>query len=160
MNQLSILGIAKRLVLPLVAGALLAGCGGYGGGGYGALNNPVPMPMPHPSPLNGTLSTMSLKGAPGFVNTANHTVYVFDLDLTNPGHSTCSGACAANWPPVIAVANATLPAPWSTIARGDGGTQLTYKGRPLYTCAFDNNPVDTNGDGVNAFGGFWHIARP
>jgi len=155
MNQVSIATVARNLFLPLIAGALLAGCGGSGSGLYGN-----PRPMPSSPPVNGTLSTAQLNGAPGFVNSANHTVYVFDADLASPGQSTCSGACAQNWPPVLAAAGAMLPSPWSKITRTDGGMELAYKGRPLYTFAFDANPGDTNGDGVNAFGGLWHIARP
>jgi predicted lipoprotein with Yx(FWY)xxD motif len=38
--------------------------------------------------------------------------------------------------------------------------QLAYKTRALYTFSGDVRPGDTNGDGVNAFGGLWHVARP
>jgi len=162
MQQVSILDIARNLVLPLVAAALLAGCGGGGGSASGLYsaphpqNNPVPTSTPAPGML---LATSTLNGGPGFVNAAKHTVYVFDADLASPGHSVCDGECAAEWPHV-AVPTGVLPPNWSSIVRDDGNTQLAYKGRPLYTFIADAQPGQANGDGLNAFGGIWHIARP
>ena len=102
---------------------------------------------------------MTLKGSAGFVNNANRTVYVFDLDLQSPGQSSCSGQCAQNWPPLIAPSG-SLPSPYASIVRQDGRKQLTYNGRPMYTFVDDTAAGQTNGDGLNAFGGIWHIARP
>jgi predicted lipoprotein with Yx(FWY)xxD motif len=147
----------------IAAAAVLAGCGGagaYGGGSGGGYRPPVPNPSPSPTQSSSVpLQTASLKGSPGFVNGQSFTVYVFDADLGAPGQSTCNGACAQNWPPVVAPAG-TLPANWTAIGRQDGSMQLAYKGRPLYTFAGDGQPLQTNGDGINAFGGYWHIARP
>jgi predicted lipoprotein with Yx(FWY)xxD motif len=135
----------------------LTACGGGGSsGGYGG----PPPPMPTAPPAILPLATASLASSPGFVNSANHTVYVFDADLGTPNASTCSGACAANWPPVTVPAGTAAPAPWTTFLRGDGTTQVAYKGRAVYTFAFDTSAGQTNGDNVNAFGGVWHIARP
>jgi len=150
-QQFSILAAARNLLLPLVAAAILAGCGG----GSSAVTPHMPVVI---TPGR-VLSTATLKGSPGFVNAAGFTVYVFDADLASPGHSVCDNICAQNWPPVAASAN-NLPSPWSVITRADGSAQLAYAGRPLYQFAFDAHPGDTNGDGVNAFGGLWHIARP
>jgi len=148
--------IVKIFSGAMVAAMLLAGCGGGGSALYGG------PPPPHPSPSAGNgvpLNTAQLNGAPGFVNGNGFTVYVFDLDLSSPGQSSCNSTCAQNWPPMIAPAG-SLPSPYGSIARQDGTQQLTYSGRPLYTFAFDTAAGQTNGDGVNAFGGLWHIARP
>lgn len=150
-QELSLLNVARNLVLPLITAVLLAGCGANGSPAP-VVNRPAIMP-------GQVLSTAVLKGAPGFVNAGGFTVYVFDADLNSPGHSTCNGACTQNWPPV-APPMSNLPAPFSTIMRDDGSKQLAYKSRPLYTFAFDTAVGDTFGDGVNAFGGLWHIARP
>jgi predicted lipoprotein with Yx(FWY)xxD motif len=96
---------------------------------------------------------------PGFVNAAQMTVYVFDADLAAPGTSTCNGGCAAIWPP-IAPPSTALSSGFSTIMRSDGTKQLAFQGRPLYLYSGDSAPGQTNGDGINAFGGLWHIARP
>ena len=102
-----------------------------------------------------------LNGSPGYVNPSGLTVYVFDADLAGGNNtSSCSGACATNWPPVAPPAGVTISAPWSTFVRGDGRTQLSYSGRALYTFIGDGAPGQATGDGVNAFGGLWHVARP
>jgi predicted lipoprotein with Yx(FWY)xxD motif len=137
-----------NLTIVLAAVGLLIGCGGGGGSTLPSSNN-VAQP----------LSTANLKGAPGFITAAGFTVYVFDLDLTTPGHSDCNGSCAQFWPPQ-APTMSTLPAPWSSILRTDGTMQLAYNGRPLYTFTEDKSPGQANGDGVTFFGGTWHIARP
>jgi len=142
-----------------IAAALVAGCGG---GAYGAASTmyaPNPGPSQNPGHQTVPLKTATLKGAPGFVNARGFTLYVFDADLNAPGTSTCDGACAQNWPPLQTPAG-TLPAPYGSIVRTDGSQQLTYNGRPLYAFIADASPGQTNGDGVNAFGGLWHIARP
>ena len=64
--------------------------------------------------------------------------------------SACSGACAMAWPPLLTVGDPTPGDGVSadhlgTIEREDGGTQVTYNGRPLYYFAFDNTAGDTNG---------------
>ena len=149
--------ISRALAAVALASTLIAGCGS---GSYGASSAyPGPAPMPSPSPQTVPLSTSTLKGSAGFVDDAGHTVYVFDADLQTPGQSVCNGQCAQNWPPLIAPSG-TLASPYSTIARQDGRTQLAYKGRPLYAFSGDGSPGQTNGDGLDAFGGIWHIARP
>ena len=96
------------------------------------------------------------------VHVLGFTVYVFDLDLTNPGQSTCNAGngCSLKWPPVRPPAGATLTGKFAQIDRTDGTKQLTYAGRPLYTFVADLQPRQTTGDGLVEFGGVWHIARP
>jgi predicted lipoprotein with Yx(FWY)xxD motif len=43
-----------------------------------------------------------------------------------------------------------------TSARSNGKPQVTYNGHPLYLFSGDQKPGDTNGEGVNAFGGLWY----
>lgn len=83
------------------------------------------------------------------------TLYVFDKDTS--GKSTCNGACATNWPPLMAAADSKASGDWSIVARDDGAKQWAYKGKPLYTWAKDTKPGDTTGDGVN---NVWHVASP
>ena len=166
MNHASTLDISKKIVLTLAVASLLGGCGGGSGSAangslYKIPPQPVGMPQPVPTPAAGSaLATLTLKGAPGFINAAGLTVYVFDADLASPGHSVCNGDCAVNWPHVAPPAGVSLVAPFSTITRDDGTKQLAYSGRPLYTFIADSAEGQTNGDGLNAFGGVWHIARP
>jgi predicted lipoprotein with Yx(FWY)xxD motif len=166
MKHTSILDASRNIVLTLVVASLLGGCGGgYGSATSGSLYGMPPQPVgtsqPVPTPAPGAaLATLTLKGAPGFINAVGLTAYVFDADLASPGHSVCNGACAQNWPHVAPPAGMTLVSPFSAITRDDGSKQLAYAGRPLYTFIADSAEGQTNGDGLNAFGGIWHIARP
>jgi predicted lipoprotein with Yx(FWY)xxD motif len=143
----------RNIIAPAAIIALLAGCGGGGGGS-------AFMPGAQVSTQQGgPLAVATLNGATGFVAPSGLTAYVFDADLAAPGRSTCNGACAVQWPPIVAPSGA-LPEPFGVIARSDGTSELTYAGRPLYTYIGDSRAGQTNGDGIDAFGGLWHIARP
>ena len=151
---------AKRLITLPAAGALLllaalavAGCGG--GGNSNASSGP-------PKTASGAAATVGVSNeglGNILVNSQGRTVYVFTRDSGTM--SECSGACAVNWPPVRATgkptigsgANASLV---STTSRSGGAKQVTYNGHPLYLFKGDSNPGDTNGQGLNAFGGSWY----
>jgi predicted lipoprotein with Yx(FWY)xxD motif len=91
----------------------------------------------------------------------SRTLYPFEKD--QHGKSACSGACAANWPPLLtkgapkaaASARASL---LGTIRRSDGTTQVTYNNHPLYTVVGDaGRRGATSGEGVDAFGTRWYV---
>jgi predicted lipoprotein with Yx(FWY)xxD motif len=93
---------------------------------------------------------------------AGKTLYTLSSDPANT--STCASPCTTAWPPLLlASGQPTAPAgtagTLAVITRGDGGRQVTYNGAPLYTFVRDANPGDTNGEGVTAFGGTWHVAK-
>ena len=48
-------------------------------------------------------------------------------------------------------------APAKIVARRDGAQQATYKGVPLYQYAGDEADKDANGQGLDMFGGEWHV---
>src|SRR5258708_19229905 len=89
------------------------------------------------------------------VDAKGMTLYTFDRDAS--GKSNCNGACATNWPPLTAGADAKASGDWTIVSRDDGGTQWAYKGKPLYEFAKDTKPGDVTGDGVNSVS---HIAAP
>ncbi len=89
------------------------------------------------------------------------TVYLFEKDTG--GGSSCTGACAAAWPPVTGKPQAgggAIAANLGTIMRPDGTTQVTYKGHPLYLFVKDKDDGDTYGQGVKAFGAGWYVLAP
>jgi predicted lipoprotein with Yx(FWY)xxD motif len=92
-----------------------------------------------------------------FVNAAGMTLYTFDKDVAGSGKSVCNGPCAANWPPLMASAEARPAGDWSIVTRDDGGRQWAYKGKPLYLWIKDQKPGDRTGDGFN---NAWRLARP
>ncbi len=116
--------------------------------------------MPPPSGGNSgqqggnALGTQSIDGGPAFVNASGHAVYTFSGDTVSD-RSTCTGGCAAIWPPVRPPSG-TLSGLWSSFTRSDGGQQLAYNGKPLYTFVQDTQPGVATGNGVDGFS----IARP
>lgn len=83
------------------------------------------------------------------------TLYMFDRDTAT--RSACVAQCAANWPPLLAPADAKPAGDWTLVTRDDGRRQWAYKGRPLYTWVKDQKPGDRTGDG---FDNLWRVARP
>jgi predicted lipoprotein with Yx(FWY)xxD motif len=89
------------------------------------------------------------------------TVYLFEAD--KGPHSTCAGACAAAWPPVLGTARAdggAMSADLGTITRPDGQTQVSYNGHPLYYFVKDKDHEDAYGQGSTAFGADWYVLAP
>ncbi|MFR9801000.1 hypothetical protein ACL02T_01705 [Pseudonocardia sp. RS010] len=90
------------------------------------------------------------------VTTDGFTVYRFADDRNDPSASTCTGACAAKWPPVQGDGQPALQGIPSglvgTVGRPDGTQQLTLNGWPLYRYSGDTRPGDAKGEGV---GGSW-----
>src|SRR4051812_5682850 len=65
---------------------------------------------------------------------------LYELSADGKNKSTCSGACAANWPPAKSPAKPTVgsgvtKAKLKVITRDDGSKQLSYAGHPLYRFA-------------------------
>ena len=89
------------------------------------------------------------------------TLYQFAKDTSTA--SACIGGCASTWPPLTLAAGqqvqsaSGLAKPFATIKRGDGSTQVTYDGHPLYYYAPDSAAGDVRGQGV---GGKWFAESP
>jgi predicted lipoprotein with Yx(FWY)xxD motif len=97
------------------------------------------------------------------VDGRGRTLYLFEKDKRD--HSACSGACAMYWPPVIThgTPNAGRGVKTSllgTIRRANGARQVTYAGHPLYRYLLDTKSGQTNGEGLQDFGGSWDALSP
>jgi predicted lipoprotein with Yx(FWY)xxD motif len=79
------------------------------------------------------------------------TVYIYDKEAT--GSASCYGACAEDWPPVLAPADAKPFGEFSLVKRIDGTQQWAHRGKPLHLYHEDQAPGDAKGDN---FEGFWH----
>lgn len=90
------------------------------------------------------------------------TFYVFSADSHD--RSACTSSCAAAWHPVIAahptVGGAAKQSLVSTFVRPGGEHQVAYDGHPLYTFVDDSGPHVISGQGINSFGGSWHVISP
>jgi predicted lipoprotein with Yx(FWY)xxD motif len=91
-----------------------------------------------------------------FVDGKGMTLYTFDKDAG--GKSMCNGACADNWPALLAGDDAKPTADMTIVVRDDGKKMWAYKGKPLYTFKKDMAAGDTNGDGF--LNGAWRMAKP
>jgi len=110
-----------------------------------------------------TVRTASSNDGRILVDGEGHTLYLFAADRA--GKSSCSGACAAVWP---AVETDSMPQAAAgaqggrlgTTKRGDGETQVTYNGHPLYYYAADaSTPGKTEGQDVDQFGAAWYLVN-
>ena len=155
----------RMIALSMTALAAFAGCGGGS-----TSTTPTPTTVAPPSTTVTPPSTAVALGTAqfntasrgmqtGFAGTNGFAVYNFDLDLTTPGTSSCTGQCVTFWPPIIEPAGKTYTPPFSTITRTDGTLQLAYNGHPLYMYAQDTTAGTASGDGLNVSGGLWHLAQ-
>jgi predicted lipoprotein with Yx(FWY)xxD motif len=99
------------------------------------------------------MATTSL--GPTLVNATGLTLYTKTGDTATT--SSCTGTCAANWPPLAVTAGASATAgtgvtgTLATLTRDDGTVQVTYNGLPLYGWKGDAAAGDVTGQGINGF---------
>jgi predicted lipoprotein with Yx(FWY)xxD motif len=146
------------LVLAVAAAVLIAGC---------AQEQPAPPPAPVPAPEPTSIITSGTIGTGGspygtiLVDSLGKTLYSSADDIPASGVSTCTGECAALWPPISAditkVTAPLVPADFGTITRADGSGQTTYRGRPLYYAKSDSHPGEFTGENAH---NTWFVVRP
>jgi predicted lipoprotein with Yx(FWY)xxD motif len=155
----SIRFLAGAVVVALLAVAISA-CGGGGGSDTASTTTATP------KTADGQAATIGVANSDLgkiLVDAQGRTLYLFKKDSGTK--SACFGACASSWPPlrdagkptVAGGANASIV---GTTKRSDGKPEVTYNGHPLYLFTGDTKPGDTNGQGVNAFGGGWFALSP
>jgi len=142
---------ASAVLVPLTL--LAAACGSSGG------NSASPSATRTKSASSTTVAVADSSLGTVLVDSEGRTLYLFGADAG--AKSACSGACAVNWPPLISSGAPTAGSGAKssligTSTRSDGKAQVTYNGHPVYLFAGDQKAGDTNGQGVNAFGGSWY----
>lgn len=85
----------------------------------------------------GGLNSRSTALGTVLVDASGHTVY--ELDGDTAANQTCTAACQAIWPPVMA-----------------NGTQLVVNGHPAFTFSGDSSAGQITGQGVQDQWGHWH----
>jgi predicted lipoprotein with Yx(FWY)xxD motif len=167
------------MALLAVAALAVAGCGGgssstsessESSGGYGSKNGG--------SNENKTASSESGGGAEtgagvvslgnvqklGMVLVDSNGMTLYDFHKDKGTTSSCYGACAQVWPPLLTngepqVGNGASAAKLGTTERKDGTTQVTYAGHPLYTFVSDQKPGEAKGNDVSDFGAQWYTLQ-
>jgi predicted lipoprotein with Yx(FWY)xxD motif len=111
-------------------------------------------------------ATISVAKTPlGRILVDSRGITLYDFVQDKSGKSSCYGACAALWPPLITkgrpVAGTGVRASLlGTTKRSDGKLEITYNGHPLYYFVTDRKPGQTTGQGVNQFGAPWWVISP
>lgn len=67
-----------------------------------------------------------------FVTRQGAPLYLFEGD-TMVGMSHCFGACARDYPPLLAPADASPSGEWTLVPRDGGARQWAYRDKPVYT---------------------------
>ena len=149
------------------AAALISACGSSGSSTTASTSAHTPQTPASTAQTpvsNATVAIGAAKGADGtYLTSGGRAVYLWVADAG--GTSSCSGACASAWPPLTTngapSAGAGVTAgDLGTIARSDGGKQVTYMGHPLYYFAGDAGAGQTNGQGSDSFGARWWLVAP
>jgi predicted lipoprotein with Yx(FWY)xxD motif len=154
--------------------ATASGCSDNGGGSSSSTASPPnatgpqypggtspSTPATSPAAGHATVGTASV-GSLGkvLVGAGGRTLYLFEADTSTT--STCTGACAVAWPPLLTTGPAE---PGSgvqakllgTTTRSGGMKQVTYHGHPLYFYLGDSGPGQAGGQGLNQFGALWYV---
>jgi predicted lipoprotein with Yx(FWY)xxD motif len=148
----------KRALVLFTTAVAVAACGGAG---YG-VNASAPAA---PAAKARTAAKVRLRHTSlgqVLVDAKGRTLYLFRKDKRRK--SRCSGACAANWPPLMTKGHpragaGVVASRLGSIRRKGGGRQVTYFGHPLYRYVGDFGPGDTSGQGVSAFGAKWFAVQ-
>jgi predicted lipoprotein with Yx(FWY)xxD motif len=119
--------------------------GQMNGQNFPAFNGQWYLDLTSGHPAIGVASVMTERSRLGTVlagRTALGGRTLYTLSFDTPNKSTCTGACAALWPPLLTSGRAkagpgvSQPA-IGTLRRPDGTLQVTYHGHPVYMFAFD-----------------------
>jgi predicted lipoprotein with Yx(FWY)xxD motif len=90
-----------------------------------------------------------------------HTLYSLSVEKKGKFVCTQSSGCLTLWKPLLVPIGGSVIGPANvrlgSIKRPEGGRQVTYRGRPLYTFVEDHGPGKANGEGFKDVG-TWHAA--
>lgn len=148
------------------------GGGYYAGGAYGNESKESSAAMESEggaAPAGGatTAAVVKVMSTPtlGKVIANGEGMTLYDFHKDKGTTSSCYGACAAAWPPLLTkgepkATGGTQASLLGTTKRKDGTVQVTYKGHPLYGFVADHAAGETNGNGVTAFGAPWFALQP
>jgi predicted lipoprotein with Yx(FWY)xxD motif len=144
---------------------VVAGCGSSSSSSSGSPAANAPATSTASQAAATGVSIKTAKGSDGtyLAGASGRALYLWVADSGDK--SSCSGACAKVWPPVLTTgtpiaAHGVSSSDLGTVTRADGAKQVTYKGHPLYSFAEDSSPGMTKGQGSNSFGAKWWLVAP
>jgi predicted lipoprotein with Yx(FWY)xxD motif len=162
------------LLLLAVLAVAVAGCGSdsstsgsaYGGGSNGGEGSSASSKTGSGSEGGGAgIVSAASAGDLGTVLVSSEGMTLYDFHKDEGGKSSCYGACAGAWPPLLTegepkAEGGAQASMLGTTKRKDGTVQVTYAGWPLYTYVGDQNPGEANGNDIDQFGAEWYALQP
>ncbi len=140
----------------LLVALIAVACGSAGSTSTGSSGGTTPSSSG--AIIKTTSATVNGQSVTILTNAQGMTLYYLKPDTATT--STCTGACASNWPPLVftssgspASANA-LPGTLSVVTDANG-QQVEYNGHLLYRYSGDTTLGQTNGEGIK---GVWFVA--
>ncbi|HVX32624.1 MAG TPA: hypothetical protein VHA80_05725 [Solirubrobacterales bacterium] len=132
------------------AGAYPGYPGETGGGGAGTGGGKGPKTV---------VKLATVGGRTLLTTTRGRTLYSLSVEKHGKFICTASSGCTAIWHPLTVAAGVVPKGPvkLGTVKRPEGATQVTYRGRPLYTFGGDRRSGQTKGEGLRDVG-VWHAA--
>lgn len=132
---------------------------------FGLLAIVAAVVAPVAASATGGTSVKVAKSKLGSILVDSRGITLYDFPPDKAGKSTCYGACAALWPPLLTKAKpqagpGVKASLLGTTRRKDGKLEVTYNGHPLYYFVTDRKPGQTTGQGVNQFGAPWWVLSP
>jgi predicted lipoprotein with Yx(FWY)xxD motif len=150
MRRLLVIGVIAAVVAAVGVAIAIAATGGGGSSSTAS---------------GATVSVKKVAGA-GSVLVDSKGRALYRSEQERNGMVLCTGACLSFWQPLTvkgSPAAHSLSGRLATVKRPDGGRQVTYNGKLLYSFKLDK-PGKVSGDGFkDAFGGRtfrWHVVRP
>ncbi len=167
-GKLRIAGVAALAT----AGLIVAGCGSSSSSSSGAGTAAAATSAPSSSsttsaaaPAATGVTVKTAKGSSGtyLAGPSGRALYLWVADTGDK--SSCSGACAGAWPPLLTKGSPKAgpgvnASDLGTTMRSDGTEEVTYKGHPLYYFVADKSAGSTSGQGSNSFGAKWWLVAP
>ncbi len=97
------------------------------------------------------------------ISPQGRTLYALSPETAH--HLLCkSSQCLKFWPPLTVASHNTrikggagVGGQFGLLRRSNGMLQVTYRGMPLYRYAGDHGKDEANGQGLQSFGGSWHV---
>jgi predicted lipoprotein with Yx(FWY)xxD motif len=119
----------------------------------------TPTPAPTPTPAAAAaliqIGSATVAGASTTVLTSSQGLTLYYRTADTATSISCTGGCAANWPPVLLASGtptgSTAVTGSLTVFAGPNGNQVLYNGHPLYRWIMDSAPGQATGQGVGGF---------
>jgi predicted lipoprotein with Yx(FWY)xxD motif len=139
-------------IVPLI----LSACGSTSAYTSPTSSSPTSLtPSPSSSPALIRVASVTVAGTAKTVLTDSQGLTLYYRTTESSTKVTCTGSCAANWPPVLlptgTPTGSSAVTGRLTVFAGPNGNQVEYNGHPLYRWVHDTGPGQATGQGVGGF---------